>query len=488
MRETWSSRKLFLFAAIGCAVGVGNLWRFPYLAQKYGGGAFLIPYFFALLLLGLPLLILELGLGQYFKLGVYHAFKKIDSRFRGIGIAAILSSLIVVIYYTAILAWSLYYTIISLSSTVPWKGKSQDFFYKDVLNISDGITNTGGIVLPLLFSLFLIWIIIYFIIRKGTHSVQKVVMWTVPLPLILLVILFFRGITLDGAGSGIFEYLVPDLSALADIEVWSAAAAQIFFSLSLSFGCIVTYASLNKEAKITENSLIISLTNSLISIFAGFVIFSILGYMATTQGKELSDVVKGGVGLAFVVFPEALATIPFAPFFSLLFFLTLLSLGIDSAFALVENLTISLKDSQSSFKKKNYILLTCLFCFFLGLPFVSQSGLYFLDLIDHYLTSYLLMGIGILQCLVIGWYFKAEKMRAFINADSKKFKLGAYWDFLIKYFIPLVLGLLIVLQIDKDFSELYGDYPLIYQYFGLSFVLVPLLIVAILFFKKEKKV
>ncbi|MCK5288486.1 MAG: sodium-dependent transporter, partial [Candidatus Omnitrophica bacterium] len=290
-RERWSSKLIFIFAAVGSAVGLGNIWRFPYLAAKYGGGAFLIPYVIMLFVLGVPLLIMEFAIGQKMQLGAVGSFQKIKRKLSGIGLGAVLCGFVVVSYYAVVMAWCLIYFIHSF--TLKWGASTKDFFFNDVLHISKGVGDIGFISVEIIFALVVVWTLIYFSVWKGVKSVGKVVMVTMPLPVILLIILFIRGITLPGAMEGIVFYLKPNFAALLDTEVWSAAMSQIFFTLSLAFGIMIAYASYQHESSdIAKTAIITTLVNSGISIFAGFAVFSTLGYMASTSGVPIAELAK----------------------------------------------------------------------------------------------------------------------------------------------------------------------------------------------------
>lgn len=487
-RARWSSRTIFLFAAIGSAVGLGNVWRFPYLTYKFGGGAFLVPYLTALFFLGIPLLILEFALGQKLQKGAVGAFTTVDYRFRGIGFCAIFSGFIVVIYYAAVMAWSLVFLLNSFTTTLPWREDAKGFFFNDVLQISEGIGTMGGINWRLFFALLAVWVMIYFSVWKGVKSVGQIVKITMPLPILLLFVLFLRGITLEGAMSGIYHYLTPNFSALLDAEIWLAAASQIFFTLSLGFGIMIAYASYNEEGQdITGDALITSLSNSAISLFAGFVVFSILGYMATTTGVGVEDVVASGPGLAFVVFPKALSLMPGAWFFAVLFFVTLLSLGIDSAFSLVEAVNTVFADRAKKPMLKQISFCVCSVCFLLGILFTTRAGLYFLDVIDHFITSFGLVLVGIFECLVIGWVYGADRLREYINRVSHR-KLGKWWSHAIRWFIPGVLGILVAVQFVTELKGNYEGYPGWAIWIGWAPVILPVMIAVGLAFKpKEAK-
>ena len=475
-RARWSSRTIFLFAAIGSAVGLGNVWRFPYLTYKFGGGAFLIPYLIALIVLGIPLLLLEFAIGQKLQKGAVDAFKTVNHRLRGIGVGAIFSGFVVVIYYSAVMAWSLVFLINSFQAKLPWADDAKGFFFNGVLQISDSIGDIGGVNWYLFFGLAAVWIAIYFSVWKGVKSVGKVVAITMPLPLILLVVLFIRGITLEGAGTGIFYYLNPNFSVLFNTEIWLAAASQIFFTLSLGFGIMIAYASYNKETQdVSGDAFVTSVANSAISLFAGFVVFAVLGHMATSTGVGIEEVVASGPGLAFVVFPKALSLLPGAWIFSTLFFVTLLSLGIDSAFSLVESVNTVFADRAKKSDLKKISFYVCSVCFILGIIFTTRAGLYFLDVIDHFVTNFGLVLVGIFECLAVGWVYGADRLRQYINSVSH-WKVGRWWNHLIKWVIPIILGLLVAVQFVKELGGNYEGYPDWAIWMGWTTVIIPILV------------
>jgi neurotransmitter:Na+ symporter, NSS family len=487
-RERWSSRTIFLFAAIGSAVGLGNIWRFPYLTYKFGGGAFLIPYLIALFLLGIPLLMLEFGIGQRFQRGAVESMKKVHNKLGGVGLMAILTGFIVVVYYAVVMAWSLLFLVDSFQENLPWASDSSDYFFNTILNISDGVGTIGALNGPLFFALFAVWFIVYFCVRKGVKSVGKVVAITMPLPIILLIALFIRGITLPGALQGIIFYLNPDFTVLLNTEIWLAAISQIFFTLTLGFGVMIAYASYNKENQdVTSDAFTTAILNSIISLFAGFVVFAVLGYMTVQAGVDISEVATAGPGLAFVVFPQALSLMPLGWLFSIMFFLTLLTLGIDSAFSLVESVDTVITD-RSGVKTKEIAFVICGLAFLLGIIFTTQAGLYLLDIVDHFVTNFGLVLVGIFTCLSVGWVYGAENLRAYINEHSK-YKLGSMWDHLIKWIIPLILIFFVVNQFMIELEGPYEGYPEWSLMIGWGAVVVPLALAILwgIFAKGEEK-
>ena len=247
-RDRWSTRTAFIMAAVGSAVGLGNVWRFPYVAYKYGGGAFFIPYFVALLTAGIPLMILEFGLGQKMQASAPSALGKANKHTEWVGWFALLVGTVISCYYAAIMAYAVEYLLYSVKGLfaggqMPWNGIEGKFFTERVRNHSTAAGEMWKPVWHLALALVAVWGAVFWIIYKGVKRVGKVVMWTVPLPVILLLILTIRGLTLPGAGDGILYYLTPDFTKLGDPATWLAAYGQVFFSLSIGFGIMIAYAS-----------------------------------------------------------------------------------------------------------------------------------------------------------------------------------------------------------------------------------------------------
>lgn len=463
-RERWNTRSAFIMAAIGSAVGLGNIWRFPYIAYKNGGGAFLIPYFVALFTAGIPLVILEYSLGQYMQAAAPKAMKKVKKVFEFIGWWAVAIGSCIVFYYCVVMAWAWRYLYSSF--TMQWGNDPKSFFYKEVLSLSDKPLEIGGIQWPVFIGLALTWISIYFIICKGVHRVGKVVAITVPLPIIMLILLFFRGITLPGSIQGINYYLQPDFSKLTDWKIWLEAYSQIFFSLSLGFGIMIAYASyMPKKSDIVNNAFIMSLANCGTSFFGGFTVFSILGYLAVATNTDVAHVVASGPGLAFVTYPLALMKLPaFGVACSIAFFVMLLTLGIDSAFSITEAVVSGIHDKWKM-KKEKLTLIFCVFGFLAGIIFTTRSGLLWLDIVDHWMNGFGLVVIGFLECIILYWFYNFKELKEYINSVSE-IKVGIWWDICIGYLIPIILGTIIIMNFINEFEKSYGNYSKKALYIG----------------------
>jgi NSS family neurotransmitter:Na+ symporter len=465
-RERWGNRTLFLFAAIGSAIGLGNVWRFPYMTYEYGGGAFLIAWIIGLIVLGIPWLMMEFGLGRYFQKGAPGVFSGIGKKWEWVGWWPVFVAFLIVSYYTVVIAWALRFTISSF--TMAW-GTGQaaaegagGYFFNDILQISSGPTELGAQVWFTLGLLALIWVIMFLIMFRGARVIGKVAVWTVSIPWILLVVLLIRGVTLPGAVEGLNYYLTPDFAVLGDPEVWFAAFSQIAFTLSVGMAGMFAYGSfVAKRADIANNATITSLSNCATSFFAGFAVFSLVGFLMQALSIPIGDVSASGLGLAFVTFPAGISMMPaLNGLIGVIFFLALVFLGLDSAFFLAHGGVAAPLRDKFGFSLTKSTAIVCVAGFLLGLLFTTQGGLYWLDMIDRAVAFYGLLLTGVVACIVAGWIFGADKIREHINSTSD-FKVGIWFDWLIKIIVPA--GLLFVVIYGgfmNDVPEAYEGYQI----------------------------
>ncbi|XP_073690070.1 sodium- and chloride-dependent GABA transporter 2-like [Garra rufa] len=473
-RGYWGSKTEFILAVAGIVIGLGNVWRFPYLCYKNGGGAFLIPYLVFVITCGVPLFLLETSMGQYTQEGGITCWRRLCPLAEGIGYAGQLIILYNCMYYIIILAWAFFYLIFSFSSQLPWASCDNtwntddcvnlaannltlnqtmlinstssvtEFWRNRVLVLSDGIEQVGKINWELLLCLIVMWIICYFCIWKGVKSTGKVVYFTATFPYVMLLVLLIRGLTLPGALQGLVFYLYPEPARLSDPQVWMEAAAQIFFSYALGTACLTVLGSYNKyNNNCYRDSLWLCLLNSCTSFVAGFAVFSVLGFMAQKQGVPIDDVAESGPGLAFIAYPQAVAMMPFPQLWAVCFFIMIILLGLDTQFVAMEVFMTSVMDLypmvlRKAGRREIFLLLFCLFCFFSQLVMVTEGGMYVFQLFDYYACSgACLLFLCVFESLAIGWIFGAERMFDVIE-DMTKSRPNYIFLLCWKYLTPLV--------------------------------------------------
>ncbi|MDY6904808.1 MAG: sodium-dependent transporter [Thermodesulfobacteriota bacterium] len=461
-REQWKNRSIFIMAAVGSAIGLGNMWRFPYIAAQNGGGAFLVPYIIALLTAGIPLMIIEYGLGIQTQGSAHIALGSIKKPLRFIGWFAILSALCINIYYCMVLGWTWNF-LFDIPGLATWGADiaaSEDHFLHTILKSSGDPWQFEAIHWHLLAGLLITWAVIWAIIKSGLSNIGKILLFTVPFPVILVIILLVRGVTLEGSAVGLNYYLAPEWHLLKTPQVWLAAYGQIFFSLSLGFGTMIAYASfMPKDTELPNSAAITSFANCCFSFLAGLAVFSILGYFAVTTNVPMEEVTKNGPGLAFIVYPVALAKLPiWVSFFGYLFFIVLLLLGVDSAFSLLETVSAALSD-KFDFSRTTSTTITAVFSFAAGLPLATSAGLCWLDIIDHFLMAYVITFAAICECIAVGWIYGAKKFTRDVNKTAE-IKIGPIFSILIMVVTPLVLSCTLVMSFIDEIKNPYGGYPL----------------------------
>ena len=477
-RESWGSRGAFILAAVGSAVGLGNLWRFPYELCDHGGGAFLIPYIIAVFVIGVPMLILEFSLGHFTQRAAPEAFARGHKRFEFVGWWGIILGFIIVTFYTVILAYCFSFLCFSVQGIItggelPWaaKGiegveKAKDFFSHTYLGHPAEYTldnppgpALGSVQWNIFWPLVVTWLVMYLCIFRGVRLVGKIVWWTVPLPWLMLLVLTVRGLTLEGSINGLAYYLNPVWSELTKATTWRHAFGQAFFSLSLAFGGVmITYASfLHRKSDLNNNAAIIGLADFGTSFIAGLAVFATLGGMAfvTAQAGEavaVEKVAEGGPALAFVAFPYALAQLPYSAWFSFVFFFALVTLGIDSAFSLTESILAAIVD-KTGWRRSVTLPVMSVVGLGVGIVYITQGGLYWLDVIGKFIDgTWGIAFLGLLECVVLGWLWRIDLLRRHANERSD-WKLGRWWIYLIRICIPVILGSLFLWSLFDDLTQ-----------------------------------
>ncbi|PSL32929.1 NSS family neurotransmitter:Na+ symporter [Planomicrobium soli] len=462
-RSQWGTRAGFILAAVGSAVGLGNIWRFPYVAYENGGGAFFIPYLFALLTAGIPILILEFTIGHKFRGSAPLSFFRLGGKkMEWLGWWAVFVSFIISCYYAVIIAWAMRYTIFSFNQA--WGADTQDFLFNDFLQLTVQPGQTGGIVWGVFIPLVLVWAIALGIllagVKKGIELANRIF---IPTLVVIFLIVVIRALTLDGAAMGLDAFFKPNFEAIMDPSVWVAAYGHIFFSLSVAFAIMITYASyLPKKSDITNNAFITGFANSAFELLAGIGVFAALGFMASQQGVAVADVASAGVGLAFVVFPQIINEFPgFNGFFGALFFLSLTLAGLTSLISITETYVAGISEKFGITRNKAVAFGGGLAAL-ISILFATQGGLYFLDVADYFINQFGVAAVGLVEVVLVVWVFrKADLLRDHANSISD-IRLGGWWKFCLGIITPIVLGYmmfgLLRTNILKQFDTETGNY------------------------------
>ncbi|XP_050001696.1 sodium-dependent dopamine transporter isoform X1 [Alexandromys fortis] len=491
-RETWSKKIDFLLSVIGFAVDLANVWRFPYLCYKNGGGAFLVPYLLFMVIAGMPLFYMELALGQFNREGAAGVWK-ICPILKGVGFTVILISFYVGFFYNVIIAWALHYFFSSFTMDLPWihcnntwnspncsdahASNSSDglglndtfgttpaaeYFERGVLHLhqSSGIDDLGPPRWQLTACLVLVIVLLYFSLWKGVKTSGKVVWITATMPYVVLTALLLRGVTLPGALDGIKAYLSVDFYRLCEASVWIDAATQVCFSLGIGFGVLIAFSSYNKFTNNCYRDAIITTSiNSLTSFSSGFVVFSFLGYMAQKHNVPIGDVATDGPGLIFIIYPEAIATLPLSSAWAAVFFLMLLTLGIDSAMGGMESVITGLVDEFQLLHRHRelFTLGIVLATFLLSLFCVTNGGIYVFTLLDHFAAGTSILFGVLIEAIGVAWFYGVKQFSDDIKQMTGQ-RPNLYWRLCWKLVSPCFLLYVVVVSIVTFRPPHYGDY------------------------------
>ena len=450
-QSQWGSIFTFILAMIGLTIGIGNIWRFSYVLYSNGGGSFFIPYVIAILVMGVPFLILEYGLGFSFKKSFSNLMHSIRPEFEIIAWMLVLFVFIVVTYYMVILGWDFAYLLNSF--TLGW-GNDPSSFFTSYVGGSSNLASATTIIFPTLICTLILWAIFWAVSAKGVDKgIGRISTVLIPLLFTIMILIFVYAFTLPGFNIGITTLLTPDWSALMNVNVWLAAFGQTIFTLSIGQAMVYTYASyLPKNSKLVDEVLLVVVANTLYEIFTAFGVFSILGYMSLTSSMPMNELVSEGTGLIFIVFPQifnAMGTVGhvIAP----LLFLSILFAGFTSSFALFEPLLSSLCDKFGWSRKKGVTILTAVACIFTVI-FSTGISSYLVEIVDGFVNNFgILILIGI-QAIIFGWFYGVEKVMPVLNEFST-FKVGKTCVFTIRYLLPILLIVIWVFGIATLFKD-----------------------------------
>ncbi|XP_072348619.1 sodium-dependent neutral amino acid transporter B(0)AT2-like isoform X2 [Scyliorhinus torazame] len=523
-RPAWGSKLQYILAQVGFSVGLGNVWRFPYLCHQNGGGAFLFLYLILLVVMGIPLFFLELAAGQSIRQGSIGVWKHINPRLSGIGFASCMVCSLVSLYYNVIISWSLFYFGHSFQYPLPWQScpslpnqttevaeclessATTYFWYREALNITNSISESGGLDPTMTGCLLAAWVIVCLAMIKGIKSSGKVMYFSSIFPYVVLFCFLVRGLLLEGALDGIRYMFTPKLEILVDTQVWRQAATQVFFALGLGFGSVIAYSSYNSRTNNCHfDAFLVSIINFLTSVFATLVVFAVLGFRANVLTRKcvqrnslkVIDMIDNGVlnsslipeslnfsivsnkqyrewfdsarselipyhiqqclleqemqkgvegtGLAFIAFTEAITHFPASPFWSILFFLMLLNLGMSTMFGNMQGILTPLLDNFPSLSRRKSIFTAfcCMVGFIIGMIFTQRSGNYFVAMFDDYSATLPLILVVLFELIAVSWIYGADKFMDDIQAmiGHRPFVLYKY---LWKFVCPCMMAALLL--------------------------------------------
>ncbi|RRN01650.1 sodium-dependent transporter [Bibersteinia trehalosi] len=457
-RETFSGRSAFILAAIGSAVGLGNIWRFPYTTYENGGGAFIVPYLIALLTAGIPLLFLDYAIGHKHRGGAPLSFHRFVPKFETFGWWQVMINVIIGVYYAVVLGWAASYTYFSISGA--WGDKPVDFFIGEFLKMGDIANGVSfefvGMVTGPLIAVWLVALgVLALGIQKGISKSANILM---PVLIVMFLTLVGYALTLPGAAKGLDALFTPDWSKLTDPSVWIAAYGQIFFSLSICFGIMITYSSyLKKDTDLTGSGLVVGFANSSFELLAGIGVFAALGFMATAAGSGVNEVAKGGIGLAFFAFPTIINEAPFGTLLGILFFGSLTFAALTSFISVIEVIISAVQDKFNLRRAKATFMVGLPMMFVSVILFGTTTGLPMLDVFDKFVNYFGIVAVAFVSLIAIVANEKLGVLGDHLN-ETSSFKVGFIWRLCIVVTTG-ILAFMLFSEGAKVYSEGYEGYP-----------------------------
>ncbi|MDO4252386.1 MAG: sodium-dependent transporter [Rothia sp. (in: high G+C Gram-positive bacteria)] len=475
-RESFSSRKVFILAAIGSAVGLGNIWRFPYIAYDNGGGAFMIPYLIALLTAGLPFLFFDYAVGHRGRASSPLSFRRLNRKTEFMGWWHMAMNAVIAVYYAAILAWAVRYMFFSFNHA--WGDNPDEFFSSSFLQVGEpklSLTFVPGVLLPMLLVWGVLLVVMALGVQKGVGQANVIF---IPLLVIMFLVLVIYSLTLDGAMEGLNALFTPDWHALTQAQVWVAAYGQIFFSLSIGFGIMITYSSyLKPKTDLTGSGAVVGFANSGFELLAGIGVFAALGFMAQAAGSQVSEVATSGIGLAFIAFPTIISQAPAGALIGLLFFGSLLFAGFTSMISIVEVIVAGVQDKFGMERVRATLLVGLPLALVSILLLPTSSGLYVLDILDNFINQFGILAGGLVSIIMLAYLVRAlPVLRDHLNQHGS-IKVGPIWMLLLAVVTPLILGYSLISTFISLVQEPYEGYPAqLLNIFGWGMVIFILLL------------
>lgn len=458
-REHWSGQGAFILAAVGSAVGLGNIWRFPGQAYDNGGGAFMIPYVIALLTAGIPILFLENAIGHRFRGSAPLAFRRVATHAEGVGWLHVAICFVIGIYYTAVIAWALSFFFFSFN--LDYADDPAGFFTGEYLQLGEAGTVSTTFVPHVVIPLITVWVIAIVVLALGLHKgVERLNVIGIPLLVATFGILVVRALFLPGAADGLEALFTPDFSALGDPQVWIAAYGQIFFSLSIAYGIMLTYASYRRRrSNLTTPGLVVAFGNSSFEVLAGIGVFATIGFLAHEQGVAIAEMSGlSGPILSFVTFPAVIAQMPGGAWFGALFFGSLVIAGLTSLISLLQTISSALQDKFGLSPVRAALAVGIVSAVLSIAGMGTTTGLYLLDTMDQW-SNQLGIVAGAIAMVAAGLWFsgRARELQRHLSAVSTV-KVGSWWLVLVN----LTTALLLYMFVQKAWTLLsdgYEGYP-----------------------------
>ena len=459
-QESFNSRNYFILAAIGSAVGLGNIWRFPYVAYSNGGGAFILPYLIALLSAGIPLLFFDYAIGHRYRGSAPLALRRLGKWTETLGWWQVMVCFVIALYYAAVVAWAGMYTIFSF--TQAWGSDPKTFLMQDFLHVAEtpgvGFDFVPSLVIPMVVVWAVTLITIALGVNKGLAMANTVFM---PLLVVMFLILVVQSLFLPGAADGLNALFTPDWGALGNLGVWAAAFGQIFFSLSVGFGIMTTYASyLKRRTDLTGSGLVVGFANSGFELLAGIGVFAALGFMAQASGLGVNEVVDKGLALAFVAFPTIISQAPLGPLMGVLFFGSLTVAGITSLLSIVEVLASAVRDKLGIPKVRATLAIGIPLAIISTALLSTTTALYFLDITDEFVNKFGILAVAFACVIAVAWIVRKLPVLSRHLDRFSSFRTGKAWVVFIGAIVPVALGSMLVTEFLDKIGKPYENYPL----------------------------
>ena len=440
-RSSFSSKLGFVLAAAGSAVGLGNIWRFPYLAAKYGGGIFLLVYVLLALTFGFALMVTEIAIGRKTNLSAIGAFEKLNKKFSFVGYLAAIVPIIILPYYSVIGGWVTKYLVGFVSNHAGTMAEDSYF--------TGYIGKTGEPVLWFLLFMAITAVVVIFGVEKGIEKVSKVMM-----PILVVLILFiciYNICTMDGAVDGVLYYITPDFSKFSTMTV-VAAMGQLFYSMSLAMGIMITYGSyMKKEISIEKSVHQIEWFDTGVAFLAGLMI--VPAVFAFSGGNE--DALTAGPGLMFITLPKIFNSMPGGSIIGSVFFIMVLFAALTSSISLMETI-VSFFQDKLKMNRITACLVVLLICIVLGVPSslgysawdtVKIMGMQILDFFDFISNNIIMPFVALATCVFVGYILKPKSVIEELETYGNKFSMKKVYSIIIRYVAPVCIVIILVSSI-----------------------------------------